>query len=107
MKAAILREIGKPLTIEEIETPAPKPGEVQIKVEACGGCHSDLHLADGDWDLLKRITKVPRILGHEVIGKVSAAGEGVTTPKVGDRVGVPWIFWTCGEYEFCKEGRET
>jgi len=107
MKAAILREIGKPLTIEDIPAPAPQPGEVQIKVEACGVCHSDLHLADGDWDLLKRITKVPLILGHEVIGRVSAVGDGVANPKVGDRVGVPWIFWTCGECEFCKEGRET
>lgn len=107
MKAAILREIGTPLILEDVPTPAPPPGDVQIRVEACGVCHSDLHLADGDWDLLKRITKVPLILGHEVIGKISALGDGVTAFKIGDRVGVPWIFWTCGECEFCKEGRET
>ena len=107
MKAAILREIGAPIVIEEIATPEPKAGEVLIRVEACGLCHSDLHLADGDWDLLKPITKVPLILGHEAAGKVAKVGEGVTNLKVGDRVGVPWIFWTCGECEFCKEGRET
>jgi len=107
MKAAVLHEIGKPITIEEVATPSPGAGEVLIRVEACGVCHSDLHLADGDWDLLRPITKVPLILGHEVAGTVAALGEGVTQLKVGDRVGVPWIFWTCGECEFCREGRET
>jgi alcohol dehydrogenase, propanol-preferring len=107
MKAAVLREIGKPVTIEEVATPSPGAGEVLIRVEACGVCHSDLHLADGDWDLLRPITKVPLILGHEVAGTVAALGEGVTQLKIGDRVGVPWIFWTCGECEFCREGRET
>ena len=107
MKAAVLREIGKPVTIEEVATPSPGAGEVLIRVEACGVCHSDLHLAQGDWDMLRPITKVPLILGHEVAGTVAALGEGVTQLKVGDRVGVPWIFWTCGECEFCREGRET
>src|SRR5580692_260099 len=107
MKAAILREIGKPITIEDVATPSPGAGEVLIRTEACGVCHSDVHLADGDWDLLRPITKVPLILGHEVAGTVEALGEGVTQLKVGDRVGVPWIFWTCGECEFCREGRET
>jgi propanol-preferring alcohol dehydrogenase len=107
MKAAILREIGKPITIEEVATPSPGAGEVLIRTEACGVCHSDLHLADGDWDLLRPITKVPLILGHEVAGTVVALGEGVTQLKIGDRVGVPWIYWTCGECEFCREGRET
>jgi alcohol dehydrogenase, propanol-preferring len=106
MKAAMLREIGKPLTIEEVPTPAPGPGQVLIRTEACGVCHSDLHLADGDWDLLRPVTKVPLILGHEVAGTVAAVGDGVTEVKVGDRVGVPWIHWTCGECEFCKEGKE-
>jgi alcohol dehydrogenase, propanol-preferring len=107
MKAALLREIGKPITIEDIATPTPGAGEVLIRTEACGVCHSDLHLADGDWDLLRPITKVPLILGHEVAGTVAALSEGVTQLKIGDRVGVPWIFWTCGECEFCREGRET
>jgi propanol-preferring alcohol dehydrogenase len=106
MKAAVLKEIGKPLVIEEVPTPVPGPGQVLIRVEACGVCHSDLHLAQGDWDLLRPVTKVPLILGHEAAGTVAAVGDGVTTPKIGDRVGVAWIHYTCGECEFCKEGRE-
>lgn len=107
MKAAILREVGKPLTIEDVPTPVPGPGDVLIRVEACGVCHSDVHLADGDWDLLRPITKLPLILGHEVAGIVEALGDGATGLKRGDRVGVLWIHWTCGECEFCRAGRET
>ena len=106
MKAAMLRELGKPLTMEDVPTPAPGPGQVLIRTEACGVCHSDLHLADGDWDLLRPITKLPLILGHEVVGVVSQPGEGVTGLRAGDRVGVPWIHWTCGQCEFCQEGKE-
>lgn len=106
MKAAVLKEIGTPLVIEEIPTPEPGLGQVLIRTEACGVCHSDLHLAEGDWDLLRPATKIPLILGHEVAGIVEKLGEGVTELKVGDRVGVPWIHWTCGECEFCKEGKE-
>ncbi len=106
MKAAVLQSIGSPLVIEDVPTPSPGSGEVLIKVEACGVCHSDLHLADGDWDLLRPITKIPVILGHEVAGTVAALGEGVTSRALGDRVGVPWIYWSCGECEFCKENRE-
>lgn len=106
MKAAVLHELGKPLTIEEVPTPSPGPGQVLIRVEACGVCHSDVHLADGDWDLLRPVTKIPLILGHEAAGTVAAVGEGSNGVKVGDRVGVPWIHYTCGQCEFCKEGRE-
>jgi propanol-preferring alcohol dehydrogenase len=107
MKAALLREFAGPIAIEEVETPVPGPGEVLIKVEACGVCHSDLHLAQGDWDMLRGITKMPLIGGHEIAGVVSALGEGVTELKIGDRVGVPWLHWTCGECEYCCAGRET
>jgi alcohol dehydrogenase, propanol-preferring len=106
MKAAVLRELKKPMAIEEIERPRPGGGEVLIKVEACGVCHSDLHVADGDWKQFAGITKLPLIVGHEVAGKVVEVGSGVSELKVGDRVGVPWIFWTCGECEFCREGNE-
>lgn len=106
MKAAMLRELGKPLTIEDVPAPTPGPGQVLIRTEACGVCHSDLHLADGDWDLLRPITKLPLILGHEVAGVVSELGEGVAELRAGDRVGVPWIHWTCGQCEFCQEGKE-
>jgi propanol-preferring alcohol dehydrogenase len=107
MRAAVLHKTGKPLVIEDVPVPSPGPREVLIRVEACGVCHSDLHLAEGDWDLLKPITKVPLILGHEVAGVVTALGEGVMTLRIGDRVGVPWLHWSCGECEFCRAGRET
>ncbi|MGH9838127.1 MAG: alcohol dehydrogenase catalytic domain-containing protein [Blastocatellia bacterium] len=107
MKAAILHAFAEPLRIEETPTPAPGPGEVVVKVAACGVCHSDLHLALGEWDMLRPITKLPLILGHEVAGTISALGEGVTGFAFGDRVGVPWLHYTCGECEFCLAGRET
>ena len=106
MKAAVLREFKEALRVEEIAAPVPAPDEVLIKVEACGVCHSDLHLADGDWPQLARIIKKPLILGHEVVGRVVDRGSAVAQPGPGVRVGVPWIHWTCGECELCKEGRE-
>ena len=106
MKAAVLRDFAQPIALEEIATPEPGEGEVLIRVRACGVCHSDLHLAEGDWDQLKPITKLPLILGHEVAGVVEKLGPGVTGLAAGDRVGVPWLHWTCGECEYCREGRE-
>jgi propanol-preferring alcohol dehydrogenase len=106
MKAAILREFKKPLAIEEVERPKPGAGEILIKVEACGVCHSDLHVADGDWAQLARVVKRPLILGHEIAGRVVEKGAAVQELQIGDRVGVPWIHWTCGECEFCREGNE-
>jgi alcohol dehydrogenase, propanol-preferring len=107
MRAAVLREFGGPIAVEEVETPVPGAGEVLVKVEACGVCHSDLHLALGDWDMLRPITKMPLIGGHEIAGVVASLGEGVTEVSVGERVGVPWLHWTCGECEYCRAGRET
>jgi propanol-preferring alcohol dehydrogenase len=107
MRAAVLREFAGPITIEEVPTPEPGQGEVLIKVTACGVCHSDLHLAGGDWDMLRPITKMPLIGGHEIAGVVASLGKGVTDLKIGDRVGVPWLHWTCGECEYCLSGRET
>jgi alcohol dehydrogenase, propanol-preferring len=106
MRAAVLREIGAPIEYTEVPTPEPGAGELLIRVQACGVCHSDLHLAGGDWDMLRPITKVPLILGHEIVGRVAQLGAGVTTHAIGDRVGVPWLHWSCGECEFCLEGRE-
>jgi len=102
MKAAVLREPGAPLSIESVADPEPGPGEILIKVEACGVCHTDLHLAAGDW----RLSKLPLILGHEVAGVVTAVGAGVRNFKPGDRAGVPWIYSTCGACEFCTSDRE-
>ncbi|MBM3735539.1 MAG: zinc-dependent alcohol dehydrogenase [Acidobacteria bacterium] len=106
MQAVILDGFGAPLALREIPDPVAGPGEVVIRVKACGVCHSDLHLADGDWDLLKRITKLPLVLGHEVTGVVESAGPDSGFAP-GDRVGVPWLHWTCGMCEYCTTGRET
>ncbi len=106
MKAAILREFKAPLTIEEVVQPQPGADEVLIEVEACGVCHSDLHVADGDWPQIVPITKRPLILGHEIAGRVVEKGPSVNHLEVGDRVGVPWVHWTCGECDFCREGNE-
>jgi propanol-preferring alcohol dehydrogenase len=106
MKAAILYEFKKPLVIEEVERPKPNSGEVLIEVEACGVCHSDLHVADGDWKQLAGIEKKPLILGHEIVGRVVKKGADVHNLQVGDGVGVPWVHWTCGVCEFCRDGNE-
>lgn len=106
MKAAVLREFNQPLVIEQVPTPVPGPNDVLIQVEACGVCHSDLHVADGDWRQLASIVKKPVILGHEIAGHIVERGVAVQELKIGDRVGVPWIYWTCGECEFCREGNE-
>jgi propanol-preferring alcohol dehydrogenase len=106
MKAAILRDFKQRLSIEEVERPHPEADEVLIQVEACGACHSDLHVADGDWTQLAGIVKRPLILGHEIAGHVMEKGPAVHDLQIGDRVGVPWIHWSCGECEFCREGNE-
>jgi alcohol dehydrogenase, propanol-preferring len=106
MKAAVLHEYKQPLAIETVDTPTLAADEVLIKVEACGVCHSDLHLAEGDWQQLLRIIKKPLIPGHEVVGRVVARGEAVTTLDIDDRVGVAWVYWTCGECDLCREGHE-
>jgi propanol-preferring alcohol dehydrogenase len=106
MKAAVIHEYKQPLSIEDAEIPKPGPDEILIKVEACGVCHSDLHIAEGDWTHLLRIIKRPLIPGHEVVGLVVEKGEAVTELQIGDRVGVAWTHWTCGDCELCKEGHE-
>ncbi len=106
MKAAVLHELKKPLVLEEVERPRPSEGEVLIQVEASGVCHSDLHIIEGDWKQFGGIIKLPLIPGHEIAGRVAEVGSGVSGLKIGDRVGVPWIYWTCGECEFCREGYE-
>jgi alcohol dehydrogenase, propanol-preferring len=106
MKAAVLHDFKSPLALEEVERPIPGPDEVLIEVEACGVCHSDLHVADGDWPQLAKIVKKPLILGHEIAGRVVEKGAAVRDHEIGDRVGVPWIFWSCGECEMCREGNE-
>ena len=106
MKAAILHNFKSQLSIEEVERPQPAMDEVLIQVEACGVCHSDLHVADGDWIQFAGVVKKPLVLGHEIAGHIVEKGKAVHDLQVGDRVGVPWIHWTCGECEFCREGNE-
>ena len=104
MRAAVLSELKTPLKIEAVAMPEPGPGEVLIKVAACGVCHSDLHAVDGDWDPLPNL---PLILGHEVAGHVAACGAHVHDIKEGDVVGVPWMWNACGACEHCLAGNET
>jgi alcohol dehydrogenase, propanol-preferring len=104
MKAAVVRSFGKPLEIENVPVPEPGPGEVLVKVKACGVCHTDLHAASGDWPV-KPVP--PFIPGHEVAGIVAALGSGVTNLKVGDAVGVAWLHDACLACEYCETGWET
>lgn len=104
MKAAVVHEFKQKLSIEEVEKPKLGYGEVLVKIEACGVCHTDLHAAHGDWPIKP---KLPLIPGHEGVGVVVEIGEGVKTIKIGDRVGVPWLYSACGECEYCLSGQET
>src|SRR5208283_2141424 len=106
MKAAVLHEFRTPLSLEEVAVPEVGADEVLIEVEVCGVCHSDLHVADGDWTQLAGIVKKPLILGHEIVGRVVERGAAVESVQVGDRVGVPWVQWTCRQCERCREGNE-
>ena len=104
MKAAVVREFGAPLTIEEAPLPEPGPGQIQVKIEASGVCHTDLHAAEGDWPVKPTLPFIP---GHEGVGHVSGVGAGVTRVKEGDRVGVPWLYTACRQCQHCLGGWET
>lgn len=104
MKAAVVREFGQPLSIEEVPMPVAGAGQILVKVAAAGVCHTDLHAAQGDWPIKP---KPPFIPGHEGVGRVVAVGAGVTHIKEGDRVGVPWLHSTCGHCTHCLGGWET
>ena len=104
MKAAVVREFGQPLTIEERPVPVPGPGELLVEVVACGVCHTDLHAADGDWPVKP---SPPFIPGHETAGRVAAVGPGVDGFKPGVPVGIPWLHDACGTCEYCVSGWET
>lgn len=104
MKAAVVRQFGKPLTIEEVPIPTVAAGQVLVKVMASGVCHTDVHAADGDWPVKPTLPFIP---GHEGAGYVAQVGSGVTRVKEGDRVGVPWLHSACGHCEHCMSGWET
>jgi len=101
MKAAVVHQFGKPLTIEEVPIPTPKSGEILIKIIANGVCHTDLHAAQGDWPVKP---KLPFIPGHEGAGIVADVGANVTGLKEGDPVGLAWLHDACGMCEYCRTG---
>ncbi len=102
MRAMMLEQAGAPLRLVELPVPQAEHGQVLIEVEACGVCRTDLHLVDGELpDPL-----LPMIPGHEIVGRVAAIGDAVPDLAIGQRVGVPWLGWTCGECRFCTSGRE-
>lgn len=104
MKAAVVREFGKPLVIEDVPIPEVPDGQVLVKVMASGVCHTDLHAANGDWPVKPALPFIP---GHEGTGVVARVGRGVKLAKEGDRVGVPWLHTACGHCEHCITGWET
>jgi propanol-preferring alcohol dehydrogenase len=104
MNAAVVEQFGQPLVLREWDIPSPGPGEIVVKTEACGVCHTDLHAAVGDWPVRPTLPFIP---GHEAVGPVVAVGAGVKIVKEGDRVGVPWLYSACGHCEYCLTARET
>ncbi len=104
MQAAVVEQFGHPLELQDWAVPTPAAGQIVVKTEACGVCHTDLHAARGDWPVLPSLPFIP---GHEGIGLVTAVGAGVTAVKEGDRVGVPWLYSACGHCEHCLAAWET
>jgi len=102
MRAMLFEQVGKPLGETEVGTPEPGTGQVLLKVRACAVCRTDLHVFEGDLPN----PKLPLVLGHEIVGLVEQVGPGVERFKAGDRVGVPWLGWTCGTCDYCRSGRE-
>ncbi len=98
----LFRKAGLPLELGEMERVLPGPGQVGIRIEACAVCRTDLHVVDGD------LTgpNLPLIPGHEIVGRIESLGEGVDGLGIGDRVGVPWLAWTCGKCDCCRGRRE-
>lgn len=106
MKAVVLSEArpieSRPLAVTSVDTPAPGPGQILIDISLCGACHTDLHIAEGDISP----PSMPIIPGHQVVGRVELLGEGVDTWDVGQRVGIPWLHWACGQCAMCRSGQE-
>ncbi len=104
MRAAVVRQFGEPLIIEDRPIPEPGPGQVTVRMQASGLCHTDIHAANGDWPVKPTPPFVP---GHEGVGTVYAVGAGVPSHSVGDTVAVPWLGYACGECQHCLTGWET
>jgi len=104
MKAAVVPSLGAPLEIRDLPIPEPDAGQVVVRIEASGVCHTDIHAARGDWPVKPKIPLVP---GHEGVGIVVAVGEGTSAVAMGDRVAVPWLGHACGHCRYCVGGWET
>jgi propanol-preferring alcohol dehydrogenase len=102
MRAMVLEAPGKPLVAADLSEPEPASGEVAVRVLACGVCRTDLHIYDGELP----DPKLPLVLGHQVVGEIVEAGDGAERFAPGDRVGIPWLAWACGECRYCRSGRE-
>jgi propanol-preferring alcohol dehydrogenase len=103
-RAAVVHDFSSPLSVEQVPMPELGPGQVRVKVEACGLCHTDIHAASGDWPIKP---SPPFIPGHEGVGIVTQLGSGVSEVAVGDRVAMPWLGYACGHCDYCVSGRET
>jgi propanol-preferring alcohol dehydrogenase len=97
-----LDQPGRPLRLAVLPDTAPGPGQVRVRVAACGVCRTDLHICDGDLAFIR----APIVPGHEIVGRVAAIGPGVEGFAAGQRIGVPWLGWTCGRCGYCASGRE-
>ncbi|MBO9306319.1 zinc-dependent alcohol dehydrogenase family protein [Thermomicrobium sp.] len=102
MRAMVLERPGQPLVLQELPVPEPGPGQVLLRIRACGVCRTDLHIVAGELPG----PKLPLVLGHQIVGEVVRAGPGANRFVPGQRVGVPWLGWTCGECRYCRSGRE-
>jgi alcohol dehydrogenase, propanol-preferring len=102
MRAMVFNQAGQPLRLADLPVPRPGKDQVLIRVRACAVCRTDLHVIDGELTE----PKLPLIPGHEIVGIVQETGEGATRFSAGDRVGVPWLGWTCGECSYCRAGQE-
>ncbi len=98
----LLEKVGAPLVSRNLAPPRPNPDQVLVRVSACAVCRTDLHISDGELSP----PKLPLILGHEIVGRVEALGDNANRFRVGDRVGIPWLGWTCGQCKFCQSNRE-
>ncbi|MEY2494247.1 MAG: alcohol dehydrogenase, propanol-preferring [Verrucomicrobiota bacterium] len=102
MRAMRLHSTGSPLSADELPVPGAGHGQLLVKIAACAVCRTDLHVVDGELSE----AKLPLVPGHEIVGRIEEIGEGVGGFQVSDRVGIPWLGWTCGECEYCLSGRE-
>ena len=100
MKAMVLETPGEPLRAMQVPVPQPGPEQMLIRVRACGVCRTDLHIVDRKL----QSPKLPLILGHEIVGTVVKTGSSVKDFHVGDRIGVPWLGYTCGQCRYCQRG---